>query len=303
MVSNILLGIILAAGAATGVALTAALGSTSFKKEQSSGPASATFLGLAIGSLVAFLVATLTGQISALSRVDLPIVGIFALVGLLQNAVARRLWFVAVKNIGANQSNTLAATEGLYSMVLAVLFLGESVSLILALGAALILFAIFLTEASSSASLRAGSARLGYLTALLAAVCYGVRQVLVSYGLSIFPFFLFSLLIAYTTGLLFHVIIERPGRVVSQLRGTPRATFTAFTVMGVLTILTQMMSFSSLELAPVVFFAPLFSCYPIFTVLLTRIRASGYEVFGRRTFLSVSMVVVGAVLVSVASIL
>ncbi len=303
MVSDIFIGVILAAGASIGVALTAALGSTSLRKEQSFGPASATFIGLVTGALIAFSSVVLSNQILALNRINIVIVAIFAIVGVLQNTLARRLWFVAVKNIGANQSNTLTATEGLYSMILAVLFLGESVSLVLGVGAALILFAIFLTEAGSSASLRAGSARLGYTTAMLAAMCYGVRQVLVSYGLSLFPFFLFSLLIAYCSGLFFHVVIERPQRIAEQLRNTPRSTFTAFIVMGVLTVITQMMSFSSLQLAPVVFFAPLFSSYPIFTVLLTRLRASGYDVFGPRTIISVSMVVVGAVLVSIASVL
>ena len=298
-----LLGIVLAASASFVVALNGAFGSKYLKKLEY-GPASANFVSLVAGTLIALVFVVFSQEIYAISKLTLIVIAVFVAVGVIQNAIARRLWFVSLRHVGSNQANTLVASEGLYSIILAIVFLQERLTAILGIGAALILIAIFLVEVKGSASVREGSAKLGYIAGISSAVFFGTRQVLVSYGLSLFPHFILSIVIAYSSGLLAHVIIERPTRIAGQLRKIPSQAIRVFIIIGVLTVLTQFLTFSSLGISQVVFFAPIFSTYPVFTILLSRLTLGGkYEVLGPRTILSVVMVVTGAVLVSLSSIL
>lgn len=298
-----LLGVVLAASAALCVALNGAFSSKYLKKLEY-GPASANFVSLATGTIIALLVVIFTGEIFAVSKLTYAVIGVFVAVGVIQNAIARRLWFIAIRHIGSNQANTIGASEGLYSIIFAIIFLQERMTLVLGIGAALILSAIFLVEVKGSASVREGSARFGYIASISSAIFFGVRQILVSYGLSLFPYFVLSMLIAYSSGLLAHVILEKPSTIAGQLRKIPSRAIRMFIIIGVIIVLTQFFVYGSLEISQVVYFAPIFSTYPVFTILVTRLTLSDkYEVLGPRTVLSVIMVVAGAILVSISSTL
>lgn len=301
MISDTLLGVILALGASASIAGIGSIGSRPLMGFKSN-PANATYVALIVSTLILGVLVILTNEVGLLFRIPLPILLIFVVVGILQNGIGRKLWFISVRHIGANQSNTLVSTEVIYSVILAVVFLGESLQLILGVGTALVFAGAVLIEAKKSALKRSGNMALGYETALIAGFVFGATPILIKYGLNIFSYYIPVLFVSFAAAALFLTITGRPKTMIEELRMTPRSALFSFIAMGVLTASTQLCTFSSLKYAPVVFFAPMLSTYPLLTVVFTKIHAEKLEVFGARTLLSAAMVVLGATLVSLASV-
>lgn len=74
-----------------------------------------------------------------------------------------------MKNIGANATSPLLASNVLYSLVFSVLLLHEVVTFFIAIGTALILAGVLILEIRSSVLKRHGKYRTGYLAAILTA--------------------------------------------------------------------------------------------------------------------------------------
>ncbi|MCL4518825.1 MAG: EamA family transporter, partial [Thaumarchaeota archaeon] len=194
------------------------------------------------------------------------------------------------------------STEVIYSVIFAVILLGERVGVRLEVGTALVFVGALIIEGRRSAGKRSGNFLFGYETAIIAGFLFGVAPILIRYGLDAFPYYLPALFITFTSATVFYSVTVRPKAVVTRLYKSMNGVIAAFLVIGILTITTQLLIFTSLLYAPVVFFAPMLSTYPLFTIIFTRIRAKQHEVFGLRTLLSALLVVAGAMLVSLAAV-
>lgn len=301
MIPETLLGVLLAFGASLSIAAVGSFGSRPFMEFESN-PSNAAYVTLIISSIVLGSAVLLTGQAGLLLKMPLTTLAVFASVGIIQNAVGRRLWFVAIRHIGANQSNTLISTEVIYSVVFAVILLGERVGIVLEVGTALVFVGALLIEGRRSAGRRSGNAMLGYETSIAAAFLFGLTPILISYGLGPFPHFLPALFVTFSSATIFFSFTIRPKSMLAEVYKNVDRVFVPFIVISFLTIASQFFIFNSLLYAPVVFYAPILSTYPLFTVLFTRIQVRHIEVFGARTLLSALLVVVGAMLVSLASV-
>ncbi len=301
MLPETLLGVVLALGAAASIAAVGSFGSRPFM-ELKSNPSNAAYIGLIISTIVLGIAIIVTGQVKFLFKISPLILVLFGTVGIIQNAVGRRLWFVAIRNIGANQSNTLISTEVIYSITFAVIILGEKVGILLGLGTALVVVGALLIEGRRSAGKRSGNLGRGYESSIIAAILFGLTPIFIRYGLGSFPYFLPALFATFSSATLFYTLTVKPKNVVTQVYRNIDVVIVPFIIIGLLTIVTQLFIFTSLLYAPVVYYAPILSSYPLFTVIFTRIQVKHIEVFGPRTLLSAILVVVGAILVSIASV-
>ena len=97
-----------------------------------------TFLSLLSGVvLMAGVVAVF--QREQLAEVTLAAVGIFAAVGVFNFILGRYFNFLSISHLGVARATPITASTPLFATVLAVLFLGESLSWLTALGTGLVL--------------------------------------------------------------------------------------------------------------------------------------------------------------------
>jgi drug/metabolite transporter (DMT)-like permease len=300
LVDAALLGMVLAVGSAFCFAGNRSFGSGPLKDE-SSNPVFVNYISLLVGVVIAFVASVATLQLVQLASVSLFALVMFGVAGLFHFGLGRTLSYTSIKHIGANPMSTLVSTQALYSLLLAVLFLQETINVGIVAGTFLILLGILLAEGRLSASKRGGVVKIGYVAALGAGLIFGITPIAIKAGLHDFNFYAAATLISFTAAFLVYSAAVTPGKFMSGLRKTPRSSLISFVVMGVFGILAQLMRYAALALAPVVLVAPMLTMHPVFTLLLTRRFSKENEVFTARMLSSIFVTVSGAVLVGLSS--
>jgi drug/metabolite transporter (DMT)-like permease len=245
--------------------------------------------------MVAFLHASDLLYLTALT------IGIFAAVGIMHFAIGRQISYIAEKNIGANQAAPLISTQIIYSVILAIILLGETVTPELVVGAAMILGGSLLLEARASATKRGGTLRKGYIAAITTSLLFGISPLLIKWGLGMYDYYFGATFVAYAAAFLFYLLSRSTPKLVVSMKALPTYALIYYVIGGCLAAFGQLFRFSALTFAPVVIVIPILAAHPIFTILLTRGLARDYEVFHVRTIAAIFIVVVGTILVSLAS--
>lgn len=132
-------------------------------------PLAGAFVGVAVASLVTLLVAVAVGA----SHPDGGDLWRFALVGVIAPGSSQGLFVSSIRSIGPARSSVLVSTNPIWSILLAVLFLGESPRLILLVGAGLVVLGGILTSWEPGLGFR----HVGVVLALIVAVSFGIRDV------------------------------------------------------------------------------------------------------------------------------
>jgi len=296
MTSIDLVGIALAlASAITFAGSTAVLSGPLTKSD----PSSANYVGLLVGTAIAAFVMIAFGQMGSLANLTLPVIAIFAVVGLFHFNISRLLNFTAVKNIGANQTAPITTTSIPYSVLFAVLVLGEKISLPIIVGVALIVSGLTLLRGSAAASIRGGNARAGYLAAACTGLIWGFTPILINIGLSYFHYYMAATFLAYTAALISYMPVVISKHSTAKILHLPKFTMYAYLLSGVLLVLAQLFRFGALSYAPVVTVVPVVSVFPIFIILFTWMIAKKVEIFQIKTIISILLTTIGTILVAV----
>lgn len=258
-----------------------------------------TYVSLLVGLAIAGAALLISDERSALVLASALVVVVFALVGIFHYGVGRRLSYVAVKNIGANSTSPLISSNVLYSLIFSVLFLHEKMTVAIGVGTALILSGVLILEIRSSALKRGGKYRTGYLAGITAAAIFGFTPVLISFGLSIFHYYLAAIFIAYASAAIVYTLTLNSPKMIREIIKTPRAVLLLYLISSIFASGAQIFRFAALSFAPVVLIAPILSTNPIFTIILTRAVAKEVEVFTPRTILSIIIVIIGSAVVTI----
>ncbi len=102
-----------------------------------------TFVSLCSGLALMIVVVALF-QRSQVGDVTLTVVGIFAVVGLFNFIFGRYLNFLSISHLGVVRATPIASTTPLFAAVLAVIFLGESISALTIVGTLFVMSGIYL---------------------------------------------------------------------------------------------------------------------------------------------------------------
>ncbi|HKW04021.1 MAG TPA: DMT family transporter [Nitrososphaerales archaeon] len=258
----------------------------------------AIYLGLVVGLIILAFPLFAFGQ-----EIDLAIIGttalvIFLIVGVLHLGVGRTFSFTSVKNIGANQASLLIASQILYSLIFAVVLLGETISLVTGIGIASIVFGVLILEVKKSALKRGGKIKLGIISGLAAGAIFGFTPILIKIGLGLFHYYAAATFVAYAAAVIFYAIIIPPRKIVSETRSLPKYALVSYVIAGAAGAGAQLFRFGALSLTTVVFVVPILSAHPIFTFLMTRKLAKEFEVFHTRTVLAIVLIIAGTIVVS-----
>ena len=291
-------------------------------------PSQGAFITVMIGVPLFFVAALVAGQLLRAGDLPASSYGLLAFAGIIHFIFGRSLNYRAIAAVGAARTAPIQALTIPYSILIALIFLDESITLGMAVGIGLIMVgpaimversglrpaAALAAAASVAAANPAASEPVapaaagpkpgfelrqveGYVSALLAAVLYGTTPILIraalegESGLSIL-----GGLAAYSAAAaLLLVSVLLPGR--RDLLATMRpATIRLFLSAGFSVFLAQMFRFIALSLAPVAVVTTLGRAGSVFTLGLSWLLNRDLEQITARVVIGVGFSVSGAVL-------
>ncbi len=264
-----------------------------------------------------FLVASLvTGDLFRASDLTLNSYLLLAGAGVVHFGIGRYFNYRAIGAIGASRSQPIQTINIPYAIFMAWLLLGETVTWLMAFGILLILVgpAVMLERprqprvpvprgAAQDAELQAPTQAFqlrqveGYVTAVLAGLCYGSSPILISAALkghsnvSIFG----GLVSYFAAAAVLMASMALPGRR-ELVRSMNLRTFRLFFSAGFFVFLAQMLRFVALSLAPVTIVSPLQRLTALFTLLLSAVFNRGLERITLKLVAGVALSLAGTVL-------
>lgn len=233
--------------------------------------------------------------------------GVLAFVGagLSGSLFARICMFTSIKRIGASRTSPIVASNALFATVLAVLVLGESLTVVHLVGVVLIVVgvAVISYQTSESSAVDADRRELAMLFVLpiLASVFLGLEPIFVSIGLangvSIIPGTAIAVSAAFV-GFTYYTW-RKTGLPSRSLLG--RSYFKWYVGAGVATTIGLLAAFTALETAPVAIAVPLIQTSPLLVLGLSALfLSSNLERVTPAIVGSTMIIIVGAVIVSLS---
>jgi len=248
-----------------------------------------------LGALLTIVPAlAVTVPFVAAQSIDLSGIWPFLLAGLLGPGISQLLFTLAVRDAGPSRTSVVVGTAPLFSVVIALIFLGEPLRAGLVLGALLIVVGgvLLVGERGRPEHVK----RIGLVLAVLAAVVFAVRDNLVRW-LSIDTDVSPGLAAAATLGagglcVAVYVLATRRGRV--SFRRLP-----VFVPAGLLFGLSYICLFEAYYRGRVTVVSPLVATESLWGVGLSALLLRRYELVGPRLLGGAVLVVAGGVLIGV----
>lgn len=193
------------------------------------------------------------------------VAGLFLLGGVLASGVGRLLFFVGVDQVGSSVCNAISNTRPLFAVVLAVVLLGEALSLPMAVGVVVIVGGLVAISTSRGGDV-GGWERVDLLVPVTAAVLFAVGNVVRRQGFTVAPVDILPAVTIGETGALAVVLgyAAATGRLRDPL---PSRARNYFLVNGVIVSVGLLAVFAALQVGPIVVVDPVTATAPLFTAL------------------------------------
>lgn len=253
----------------------------------------ATLLVLLVGAVV-FWISTVSqaGGLRVFTGVRLTTILLFVASGVFGSSLGWLLWFYAVDEVGASVGNVVFYTQPMFAALLAVLFLGERLTVGILVGILLVFGGVALLSLSSGGDVDSWS-RWALAFPLGASISVAIGTVLNRYGLSRTNITVIeALTVSTTTALVLMVayfVVTRDWR--SMLTYSRSDGY--FVLNGLTHTVAFFALFTALDNGPVVIVSPVTSTSPLFTALIAHVALSGVERVTIRTVVSALLTVAG----------
>ncbi|MCW4010700.1 MAG: DMT family transporter [Candidatus Bathyarchaeota archaeon] len=221
----------------------------------------------------------------------------FAVSGVLSPGIIRLLYYQGLRKLGASVNSSVYAAYPLYSALLAVLLLGESLSTSNILGIVVILVGIVVADLSISRPKGQGVVgRKNLIFPILAGVTFGVSHIIRKYALNLSNTPVLGVSIAYAFSFLPFMLMllssdtTRKGLALTQ-------NFRWFWAAGVGQAAAWLLAFYAFSFDQVSIVTPLISIEPLFVVSYAFLYMKKLEYVSPKLFVSIALTVVGVALV------
>ncbi|MFH1462308.1 MAG: DMT family transporter [bacterium] len=219
----------------------------------------------------------------------------FLLAGLFGPSLGRALNFTSLQRIGVARTIPIVGAAPLFSVLIAIVFLGEEFSWIVLAGTAVIVFGIYLLSRGKNQK-GEGFTRKELLFPLGSALCFGITVPLIKKGLSYVENPIIGAAFTATTALLiiflYLLVTGRAGNM-----RTPRTALILYFLAGLSTVAAFLFNFSALNSGSVSLVAPLMGTFPLFGVLLSGVFLK--EKITKSIYLGAIFIFLGIVLVNI----
>ncbi len=259
-----------------------------------SNPATAVISGLLINIIFLWGLSVLFAPLSSLTRASILI---FAAVGLFQPGLTRLLSYKGIDALGVAITDPIRATTPLFSAMMAIIFLGEKLTLPIVVATLMIVAGITLLSWRSGSMKLAGSAVFLWYP-IAASALAGATQVVRKVGLAAVPHPLVAAAVTATSSLVVSLLtlwyVERS----QQTWKMNRQCFGWFLAAGLTISVAMVCIYYALDLGKVSVVIPIASTGPFFSLILAATFLRDVERVTSRIVLSAAMLVGGVVLLT-----
>jgi uncharacterized membrane protein len=270
----------------------------------------ATTLSIPVGVPVFLLALGLGGGLGVFGQLPRASVIAFAITGVTHFIIGRYANYRAIGAIGTNLAGPVMQFNLVVSLVLAVLFLGETLTIPRLVGILLIFAgpAVVSREGAKRARAAAVAAEFkprmveGYIFAAIAAFCYGMSPVLLRYaggGRGLDAVLAGGVISASTATVVILLLLAAPGHW-REVRSVGPEAMKWFLFSGVMVYLSQTFYYMALALAPVTIVAPISALNNVFRIHVSRWLNPRHEIFGPEVVAATAVSFLGVVVLSIS---
>lgn len=259
-----------------------------------SNPATGVICGLSINVIFLWSIALMLVPLAQLTG---PAILIFVVVGFFQPGLTRLLTYKGIDALGVAITDPIRATTPLFSALMAILFLGEQITLPIVFATCMIIFGITLLSWSRESLKLTGSAvHLWYPIA--ASALAGASQVARKFGLAAVPHPFLAAAVTASSSLVVSVLTLRYVEKNRQTWRLNRQCFWWFLAAGIVISFAMVCIYYALDLGKVSVVIPIASTGPLFSLILTALFLRGVERVTLRIVISATLIVSGVALIS-----
>jgi uncharacterized membrane protein len=248
------------------------------------------WINLIVGAVGMWIAVLATGSIGHVSRTG---VLIFVIAGLLGTVGGRLLRFLSIEKVGASIASAVGNLQPMISTTLAILILGEQVTIPILTGTIVIVVGTVLLSISRGGT---GFRPALIVFPLMSATCFGAVQVLRKAGLAhMGP--VMATAVNYTAALIaFSALMLSVGhRGILTCRGR---TLAQFVLSGIAENGAVFLLIVALSIGKVSVVTPLTASAPIFVLLLSPFFLRGLEIVNARVITGTLLIVVGVAVIT-----
>jgi transporter family protein len=254
-------------------------------------------ISMLVGTPIFLLLVTFFGEWQELTSFSWHQYTLLGVAGLIHLIIARFLFFNSTRIIGANPTATITRTSVIFSVILGVVFLDESVTIQQIFGALLIMFGAILTTTEISRK-TFKIATSGLFMGLGTALCSAGSATLIRPVMMETDAVYAATLVMYLSAFIVIVFIiafstSQRQYVVRQ----SRPSIIILTLAAVSLVAGHLFRFSALQYSPVSIVQPLISTIVIFVLLFSWIANRKIDVFNWRIATGIVMVLAGVYLI------
>ena len=229
------------------------------------------------------------------------VAGVFVLGGVLASGVGRVVFVIGIDRIGSSLSNAFTNTRPLFAVLMAVAWLGETVTAGMAAGILVIVFGLGVLSLSRGGNV-SGWKRSDLVFPLLAALAFAAGNVVRRFGFTVSPVTtLQAVTVGETAALVsmvgFAVVTGRLGA-----GGTPRRAFGYFAFNGLTATVGLFAFFAALRAGPVSVVDPVAATAPLVTTAVAAFVLRDVERVTPRLAAGVVLVVAGVALLTATAV-
>ena len=221
---------------------------------------------------------------------------LFVLVGIFQSGLTRLLTYKSIETVGVAITDPLRATTPMFSTFLAIVLLGEQMTLAIFFSTLLIITGITLLSLRGKLDTKIKMRYIFY--PLLASFIAGSSQIIRKFGLASMPSPILAAAVTATSSLVVVSAIMWCSGQRKMILDMDRRCLPYYLAAGLAISFGMVTIYYALDLGRVVVVIPLSSIGPLFTLLLTAIFLKGVERVTLKIVLGAALIISGAVLLT-----
>ena len=220
----------------------------------------------------------------------------FVAAGAVGASFGKIFFYKGIDTLGASKSVSIKNSSPILTTLLAIVVLGERVTLPIAVGVVLIVAGIILlTRVQGKVEGRPNQV-MYFIYPLLAAFCFGINPIFKKIGVSAVSVPTFGALITQITALIMILTAGRFLHIRLKWERVPMNSLMFFVLAGVTEALGSLLSYYALFYAPAVLVSPIWRISPLVTFMLAHFTLRGIEVVTLRDGVAAT-IIVGGILV------
>lgn len=252
-----------------------------------------------LGVPLLVIAASITGQLSDLPNLSTKNFILLAAAGCAQFLVGWYTLYRSFAAIGSNRSIPVRSISIPFTLLMAVVLLGERVSMINGIGIVIVVLAPTIMFQRQGKIDTVDTIRLaeGYFFALISGLAFGIAPLLIREAIGGTGLGIAGALVGYSVAAALLLLgLVWPGRLAS-LQRMDRPALRWFLLNGVTIFFAQMFMYTAYDLAPVTVVTPLMRTSAIWTVIFAFLINRQLEFFGPRVLGAITLSIVGSVFV------